>query len=301
MPMEAGPILSLGAPLAGAERATPGVPAEPGAAGSRPSGPGHRHHAPSRSRSVRPAEPGTSGRRAALGSRAGGGRRRLRRRSPGRRGRAAASAPSARPPGGAGGELPEPAPTLPLVGGSARAAPTLAVLPGLQAAAGAEGGADHAGGPREPLASRGQLRRRQKGTKSAAGGDRDLDAEVEGAGFASRPKRPPATTCMRTASRLRGGCSALGACGSRPGVPRGRPGEARASVPPESITPVAAVLGRSQIRCRDRLGGLLRCYHRAAWDRARNDFRTLRAEEVGSGGRLMDRAGCALVVWLSAS
>jgi len=30
------------------------------------------------------------------------------------------------------------------------------------------------------------------------------------------------------------------------------------------ITPAAAVAGGTQVRCRDRLGGLLRYYHRAA-------------------------------------
>jgi hypothetical protein len=32
----------------------------------------------------------------------------------------------------------------------------------------------------------------------------------------------------------------------------------------ELITPAAAGAGGTQVRCRDRLGGLLRCYHRAA-------------------------------------
>jgi transposase InsO family protein len=32
----------------------------------------------------------------------------------------------------------------------------------------------------------------------------------------------------------------------------------------ELITPAAAVAGGTQVRCRDRLGGLLRYYHRAA-------------------------------------
>jgi hypothetical protein len=32
----------------------------------------------------------------------------------------------------------------------------------------------------------------------------------------------------------------------------------------EPITPAAAVAGATRVRCRDRLGGLLRYYHRAA-------------------------------------